>query len=204
MQLQRNVGTPFPKNISPPAKGGIPLLFRIPFGLSLSVSQQDMLHRLYTEYASLMLKAAKSILKDDHKADDALSESFMRVLNNLNTIEHLAPNQVKKYMLIVAKNVCFNMLKKEKGVDNIDELNLSVQSVENDVIGRDGENRVLAIVKSLPDIYRDAIYLSLVLGLSTKETAESLGVSTENVRKRVWRGKRMLKEMLKKEGFDYE
>lgn len=180
------------------------MLFRIPFGLSLSVSQQDMLHRLYTEYASLMLKAAKSILKDDHKADDALSESFMRVLNNLNTIEHLAPNQVKKYMLIVAKNVCFNMLKKEKGVDNIDELNLSVQSVENDVIGRDSENRVLAIVKSLPDIYRDAIYLNLVLDLSTKETAESLGISTENVRKRVWRGKRMLKEMLKKEGFDYE
>lgn len=197
-------GTPFPTNISPPTKGGIPLLFRIPLGLSLSQRHQEMLHKLYTEYASLMLKAANSILKDDHKADDALSESFMRVLNNLNTIEHLSPNQVKKYMLIVAKNVCFNMLKKEKAMDNIDELNLSVQSVENDVIGRDSENRVLAIVKALPDVYRDAIYLSLVLGLSTKETAESLGVSTENVRKRVWRGKRMLKEMLKKEGFDYE
>ena len=178
--------------------------FRIPLGLSLSVKHQDMLHRLYTEYASFMLKAAKSILKDDHKADDALSESFMRIVNNLDTISHLSEGQVRKYMLIVIKNVCFNMLKKEKGVDNIDDLNLSVSSPENEVISRDSENRVLAIVKALPDVYRDAIYLNLILGLSTKETAASLGISTENVRKRVWRGKRMLKEMLKKEGFDYE
>ena len=180
------------------------MLFRFPFGLSLSVKHQDMLQKLYTEYASFMLRAAQSILKDDHKADDALSESFVRIVGNLDTISHLSQGQIKKYMLIVVKNVCFNMLRREKGIENIDDLNLSVASPENEVLSRDGENRVLAVVKALPDIYRDAIYLNLILGLSTKETAESLGINNENVRKRVWRGKKMLKEMLKKEGFSYE
>lgn len=174
------------------------------FGLSLSVSQKDLLQKLYTEYSTLMLKAAMSILKDSHKADDALSESFMRILHNLDTVSRLSEGQTKKYVLIVAKNVCFNMIKKEKNIENIDDINLSVPSAENEVINRDAENRVINIVKSLPDIYRDALYLNLVLGFSVQEAAKSLGLSHESVRKRIWRGKRMLKEMLEKEGFTNE
>lgn len=54
-------------------------------------------------------------------------------------------------------------------------------------------------ILNLPEIYADAVYLDCVMGMKINEIAKELSISTETAKKRVQRGRNLLKEKLKKE-----
>jgi len=51
-------------------------------------------------------------------------------------------------------------------------------------------------IDALPELYRGVVMLRLVEGLSTAETADTLGISDESVRVRLHRGRHELKRSL--------
>ena len=53
------------------------------------------------------------------------------------------------------------------------------------------------VIRELPAIYRDVLLLFFVDGYETKEIAEFLGLHRETVKKRLQRGRAMLKERLR-------
>lgn len=55
-------------------------------------------------------------------------------------------------------------------------------------------------IKQLPQKYKDVIYLHYVCGFSTKEVALSLGASVSSVWKIEERARKMLKEILERNG----
>lgn len=63
-------------------------------------------------------------------------------------------------------------------------------------------NRILVeCILQLPEIYRDSLYLYHIYGYSFREVSNLLSISVETAKKRVQRARRLLKEMLEKEGF---
>ena len=57
-------------------------------------------------------------------------------------------------------------------------------------------NQVLAIIRTLPEAYRETLVLRLVEGLSSAEIGEQVGLTPESVRVNVHRGTKLLKERL--------
>ena len=62
----------------------------------------------------------------------------------------------------------------------------------------------MALVDSMPETYREVLTLRFVLEWSSKEIARTLGLSVGAVNTRISRGRAMLIQRLKEEGYDYD
>ena len=67
-----------------------------------------------------------------------------------------------------------------------------------------GYRRLVALVDSMPETYREVLTLRFVLEWSSKEIARTLGLSVGAVNTRISRGRAMLIQRLKEEGYDYD
>ncbi len=63
---------------------------------------------------------------------------------------------------------------------------------------------LVSLVRALPEGYRRVLELKLVEEQSNQEIARRLGLNESTVATRIQRGKAMLRERLKKEGYCYE
>lgn len=71
---------------------------------------------------------------------------------------------------------------------------------EDIVITKDTYNTVMNAINSLNEKYRDVCILKYVNQLKEREIAEILNISPKNVNVRIFRGKQLLREALRKEG----
>ena len=68
----------------------------------------------------------------------------------------------------------------------------------------EGYRRLVALVDSMPETYREVLTLRFVLEWSSKEIARTLGLSVGAVNTRISRGRAMLIQRLKEVGYDYD
>ena len=61
---------------------------------------------------------------------------------------------------------------------------------------RSEAERVLAVIRTLPDAYRETLVLRLVEGMTGPEISERVGLTPESVRVNLHRGMAMLREQL--------
>ena len=75
----------------------------------------------------------------------------------------------------------------------------------NSSIESDSEyNRIVAIIRSMPENYRTLFEMKFVLEYSNIEIAKALGITEDAVAARIYRGRKKLLKLLEKEGFTYE
>lgn len=159
---------------------------------------------LYNKYKDKITYFVFNIVKDYGKAEDITQEVFIYVLQNkLRKHENF-----KYYLYLVAKSRAFNYLKLENRRTEINEQYLSKESeqIEQDIVEIVSKNEtrkeLLEAINQLDEKYRNALYLNKIEELSYKETAEILGETEANIKNLVHRGKRKLKRILVKKGFD--
>lgn len=63
-------------------------------------------------------------------------------------------------------------------------------------------NMLVACFTHLPETYRAVLEMRLLLGYSTSEIAQILGMSPAAAEKRLARGRKLLQEIVQKEGFE--
>ena len=109
---------------------------------------------------------------------------------------------------MVAKSRAYNQINMEKRRTEINEeyiLN-EVEQVGQDVadIVTKNEKRkaIMSAIDMLDDRYKNAIYLVKIEELTYQETAQILGESVQNVKNLIHRGKKELRKILIKKGFD--
>ncbi len=177
-------------------------------------SQEDneKFRLLYETYASTMFFTAKQILKDDGMAEDAVQESFLKIIPHLYKIDDVFCHKTKAFLVVVSGNVAKRMYMERKkeaipaGIDDEDEFPLPDNASllpEAEVIDRMSVKVIVEKIKLLPEIYRDVLVLRFVHGLSDKEVASMLKLTGPTVRKRVERGRLKLIELLKEEDSEH-
>ena len=68
-----------------------------------------------------------------------------------------------------------------------------------------GDSRpIVAVIQAMPEQYRRLLELKFLLEWSNKEIAKHLGLSQTAVSTRLSRGRKLLQERLREEGYDYE
>ena len=164
---------------------------------------QLKIERLYYRYRDIMYKTAYGILKDESLAEDAISESFIRIIRNLHKINESDESSTKNFLIIVCRNVAINMHHSKTYLNDCDNFADHISdgiTPEKIILSKESVSEIADIIYGLDTIYRDVILLRYEDSLTSAEIADLLGISQETAKKRLQRAKAKILNQLKKEG----
>lgn len=153
-------------------------------------------------YNQRLYRAARSIVGDADEADDVVQDAWVRAYAHLAQFagEAKFPTWVTR---IAIHEALARIRKKSRSVQmplNPDETEheFAAAGPGPEVRAMEGEARALleGAIGALPEAYRAVFVLREIEGLSTAETAECLEIGEENVKVRLLRSRRMLREEL--------
>lgn len=144
---------------------------------------------LLLKYMDQLYKIAFFMTSNSHDAEDAVQETCIRYFmqeRRFHDEEH-----VRAWMIRVCINQCRNQIRRAKRHP------LIAYDGKEKVLGNDAEVlEIMDAVHRLPDRLKDTVILYAVGGYSVRETAEILKISEEAVKKRLQRGRKILKKVL--------
>ena len=165
---------------------------------------KEAFETLYNKYEKKIQYFIYNIVKDYQKAEDITQDVFIYVMQNRIKQGYT----FKYYIYLVAKSRAYNHIDTEKNRMKINEQYFSNESdqVEQDVADivtrNEKRKEILNAINMLDDKYKNAIYLVKIEELTYKETAQILGMSVQNVKNLIHRGKKELYKILIKKGYD--
>lgn len=146
---------------------------------------------IYETYKVMVFQIAYSYLQNVEDAEDAVLESFMRLLR-INR-KFASGDDERRYLTRIVVNVSKDMLRKKKSV-SLPEPVIPVAE------WRESENKYIwDEVSKLPSKYKDVIILRYINEYRFNEIARVLKISTSAARKRHERALKILKEELTRE-----
>ena len=153
---------------------------------------EDM-ERLMDRYGDRMLRLCCMYLNDEHMAQDAVQDSFLKIYRNAQTFE--MPEAEKSWVMRVAINTCKDYLRSAwKRRVNLMEQLPEVPAPE--AMPRDEAEELYQAVQALKPKYREVILLHYYQGLRVGEIAAILRAPQSTVSIRLRRARQMLNRML--------
>lgn len=178
--------------------------------LSMIESSEDKskFEKIYMNYRQTMFYVANNILKDEHLAEDAVHQAFIKIIENLDKINDIKRPKTKGFVVIIVERAAIDIYRKQKRqysvpfdetISGIGEMaaegDRSLEEVGN-------SSSIAAALAMLPINYSTVIKLKYSHGYTDKEIAKILSISEENVRKRITRGKKRLAKILEEMEID--
>jgi RNA polymerase sigma-70 factor (ECF subfamily) len=170
-----------------------------------SPSERDKIEQIYIKYKRLMYYVAYSVLKDKEHAEDAVHESFLRIINHLEKFQDISCNKTKGLIVIITKNISIDILRKKKKITEI-HLQEVAHTLESDevppadfVTAAEGYAILVRSISQLDEKYADVLQLKYLYDYHDNEIAEIINISSDNVRVRLHRAKKKLQEIIGEE-----
>lgn len=137
-----------------------------------------------------------AILKDPVLSEDALQETYLKFLNNLNKLKK--EKNILGYLMVVSRNVALDMLKKSSREVQIDDYNLSL--INDNGINFEYSDILLKVKEILSDTEFQIFILHVINEMTHKEISRLLKKPLGSI---TWAYNNALKK-LKKGLKDYE
>ncbi len=153
---------------------------------------------LYEKYRKLMFYIANQILKDDYLSEDAVEQTFVKIIENLDNISDVDCHKTKSYIVIMVRNCSINLYRQRKSHPTV-SLDEDLEIADDQPFEIDEMDVLTKAVVKLPVIYRDIYTLKYVQELSNEEIAKILDISESTVRKRLERAKEKIQQFLNEE-----
>jgi len=162
---------------------------------------------LYDQYYTRVRKFILSLVRDEWVADDLIQETFLRIQNNLESLKD--PSKLSSWIFRIAYNLCqdhFRQLKisrkeeridQEEAVDFKEGLIQRGPDIQKDLEQRQMGECVQNQMNLLPDSLRTVLVLFDMMEFKHQEIADILGITVENVKVRLHRARKKLKDILK-------
>jgi len=159
---------------------------------------------VYHKYRDRIFSYCLYITGNKALADDAFQEVFIRIYERREQLRE--GRALKSWLLLIARSVCLNMARESKFtpefifLDDVsydhagysDRKELSFEGIDQDF----PEEIFQFAFRKIAPIYRDAFMLREIEGFTCEEVAELTGASVTNVKVRIARAKKMLREIL--------
>ena len=163
---------------------------------------------LYQKYKNLLYYKAWDILRDEMTAEDAVSETMIRLYRNMGKVGDADSPQTASFLVTIVRNVSLTLLQKRKAApaplpddedwdEPADPLDL-----EAEVLDGITEERLCLVIGRLDEESRDIFVLKYAHDLSHKEIADQLGLTENNVTVRLHRTRKRLAAMVTEEGLN--
>ena len=182
------------------------------FYLQLLETEEELqkFTQLYETYRKLMHWTAEKILHDEHLAEDAVHEAFLRIIQNFHQIREIPCPKTRSFVVIIVRNVALNMQKKRKREEKEtfreilpeestdfreDALRHAIDNISygfDETIDEIYRNEIMAAVLSLPDVSKEVLLLYGYVGYSVRDIAKYLKITEATAYKRLHRARNAL------------
>lgn len=152
----------------------------------------------YKRYEQKLFQIAYSILRDTHLAEDAVQEAFLKLMKCNIYFDDIKSDDCKRYMITVIKHASIDIYNKKRREQEM--MYLSDKEDVKDMSNEEAMEESMdmeELISDLPSKYYAVVSCLVVKNLSVRETAQELGITEANVRKRFERAKLMLKMIVK-------
>lgn len=165
--------------------------------------RDEAVESLVREHARVVYRIAYAVLRSRDDAEDAVQETFVRVLRHSNRITNVS-NQ-KAWLARIAWRVAIDKskrsrLRNEVPLETDDAVAERIASSDASVENALHEARIGAelekLIAALPRKLREPLILSTVDEMTPREVSALLGINEAAVRSRVFRARQILHEKL--------
>lgn len=163
------------------------------------MNQEKNIDYLIKQYGVIIKKIVISIVKNNHSIDDIVQETYIKLLENIDTIDNeknphgyiskIAINTTKDYLRKIAKSrelYCYDW----NYLDDTQDKTIGFYEII--------DYGLKEYVERLPLDYRNVIKCVYFKNMSINEVAICLGVSQNTVKSRLHRGRKQLKVYMEK------
>ena len=173
----------------------------------------DALRLMMRKHNQMLYRTARSILKDDAEAEDAVQEAYLLAYRAMGTFRGDA--KLSTWLVRIVVNEAIGRVRKR---DRSAEIIRMDGDVERDSVAADADanqsapeqpepaamraeaRRLLEkSIDALPDAFRTVFLLRAIEELAVEEAAAALGIPEPTVRTRYFRAKGLLRESLARE-----
>ncbi len=160
----------------------------------------ELLMRRYNER---VYRAARAILRDDAEAEDVMQQAYVNAFTHLHQFNGSA--RFSTWLTRIAINEALARVRRRGRYDVYDEGTSNVEPFMRQTPSDNPERQAFShelrdlleyAVDRLPNGTREVFMLREVEGLSTSETAATLGVSEDVIKTRLSRGRAALRRLL--------
>lgn len=148
-----------------------------------------------SNFSSVVFRTAMCYVKNKADADDIMQEVFLKLYTSSTYFENDA--HAKAWLIKVTANMCRNMLKSPWR-----RFTQPIEAAENMTAEVKKDNGLVNIIMKMKSKNRIMLYMHYFEGYSTREIAEILGIKENAVTSQLYRGRKQLKDLLLKEGYD--
>lgn len=153
--------------------------------------------RLYQKNQRQLHRLAARVLGPGPRAEDAVHDTFIKFIQNYDQLRFRSDGQLARWLTVVVKNTALDALRRESREEELD-----AQAWEPAVPPDLGEFEALvALIRSMPEDYRRVLELRFLAEWSLQDIAGELGLTEGAVKSRVFRGRKLLIDALRKEGY---
>jgi RNA polymerase sigma-70 factor (ECF subfamily) len=152
---------------------------------------------LVERYQRLVFGLVYQMTRSREEAEDIAQEAFLRVYQKMTTGAEI---EFLPYVRTVATNLTLDRLRRRRSAKLYVEKSSDADVTEYRTPEKDAmaciEHQILrSAMAKLPDMYREVIILHYSAGLAYEQIAQKLDEPMSIVKNRIYRGKKLLKEI---------
>ena len=143
---------------------------------------------LYEQFEKNLHRYATRLVRDSHKAEDLVQETFIRAMGHFELLKQLNRHQRQAWLCRVLKNLFIDEQRARQREEFLmEQLTQQAQLMEQIRLNSHPMLQVLQkdLFDQIPKRYRNLLYQYYVLGMTSKEIAEELRIPAATVRSRL-------------------
>jgi RNA polymerase sigma-70 factor (ECF subfamily) len=167
--------------------------------------------RIIRQHNQRLYRIARSILRDDTEAEDALQEAYIRAFTSLDLFR--GESRLGTWLARIVTNEALGRLRRRKPTVDFDTFakthEASAEIIRFPAANPDldpettmAQREIRALLEraidALPEAFRTVLVARLIEGMSIEETADLYGIRPETVKTRLHRARRLLKDEMAK------
>lgn len=175
--------------------------------LSVIDSETDKaeFERIYYQYGESIFRKTLYILKNQHDAEDAVQETWLKVAKNMHHLHGKEDKTVCAYVMKIAQNQALTLLRQRNKDASCEKEDFDEPAIHEDALFQICEEADICDISdcfaALPAHYRDVLSLYFFYHHSIPEIARLLNEKTSTVNSRFTRGRKKLIALLERRGF---
>ncbi len=153
-------------------------------------------HTHYLALSDVLYRIAYYILESEDEAEDAVQETFVKLWKGRSSLDSV--NNPKSYSIAILKNLCLDRIRRASRIVDIPVPEKVDTGFDPDaaIDQKERLEKVLAAIKSLPDLQRRILVLRTVEGLSYEQISERTGTNYLTLRVLLSKARATLRKQL--------
>lgn len=156
--------------------------------------ERALVQRLFFDYGRQVKALAQSILHSEHDAEDALHDTFLKIIKYREKFIQIDGDETKRLIVIYTRSVCFNLYRRKKrengfaaetgdaddGASAADREADDVDVLES-VLARESAERLKRAIDALASPAREIVLLKYYGEMTNLEISDLLGINASTV-----------------------